>query len=207
MPVSVIKSAPNGAKKFSNGNVLTPEARFSFPSLFRPTKPKNAKPEQKEKYGVTLLFKKGEDLTILKEAVVEVLTEKFGTKDKWPKNIRLPFRDQGDREYEGYEAGATFIGALSTQKPGVVNARNEYIEDESQVYPGCYGRATLRPFWYDNSGNKGVSFGLQNVQKTRDGEALGGRMRAEDEFDAVAGDPMSGGAAAGGDDPLADMAN
>lgn len=205
MAVSILKTTPNGAKVFSNGNVLTPEARFSFPSVFEATKPKGAPPEQKAKFGVTLLFKKDEDLSLMKEAVVNVLTEKFGAKDKWPKNIRLPFRDQGDKEYEGYEKGNTFIAALSTRKPGVVNAKAEYIDDESQVYPGCWGRCTVRAFWYEASGNKGVSFGLQNVQKTRDGESLGGRMRAEDEFDAVAGsDPMSGGAA--GDDPLADMA-
>lgn len=204
MAVTTIKSTPNGTKLFSNGNVLTPEARFSFPSLFTATKPKGSPAEQKPKFGVTMLFKKGEDLTILKEAVVGVLTEKFGEKDKWPKKLRLPFRDQGEKEYAGYEAGAIFVTALSSQKPGVVNAKNEYIDDESQVYPGCYGRCTIRAFYYDNSGNKGVSFGLQNAQKTRDGESLGGRMRAEDEFDQVAGDPMGSDGKAG-DDPLAGM--
>lgn len=206
MAATVLKSTPNGAKMFSNGNILTPEARFSFPAFFTATKPKGAPPEQKAKFGGTLLFKKDEDLSLLKEAVVAVLTEKFGAKDKWPKNIRLPFRDQGDKEHEGYEKGAIFITCLSTRKPGVVNHKAEYIDDETLVYPGCYGRCTVRAFWYEASGNKGVSFGLQNVQKTRDGESLGSRMRAEDEFDAVAGSDPMGGGAAGGDDPLADMA-
>ena len=43
----------------------------------------------------------------------------------------------------------------------------------------------LRPFTYDTNGSKGVSFGLQNLQKLRDGERIDGRMRPEDEFEAI----------------------
>ena len=43
----------------------------------------------------------------------------------------------------------------------------------------------LRPFSYDINGSRGVSFALQNVQKLRDGERIDGRLRPEDEFDAI----------------------
>lgn len=204
MPVEVKEKTPNGAALLSNGNVVTPVARVSFPNLFTPRAQKN-QPDGKKKYSVALLFKKDEDLTILKKAAAAVLADKFGAdREKWPKKLKLPFLDQGEQEYEGYEKGCQFIRCNSDQKPGVVNGRNEPISDESTVYPGCYGRATVRAFYYDNSGNKGVSFGLQNFQKTGDGEPLGGRMKAEDEFTPVDGDDPFAGKAAG-DDPLAGM--
>lgn len=204
MPVEVKEKTPNGAALLSNGNVVTPVARVSFPNLFRPRK-QGKDANAKEKYSVSLLFKKDEDLTVLKKAVAAVLADKFGSdKEKWPKKLKLPFLDQGEQEYEGYEKGCLFIRCNSDQKPGVVNGRNQYVTDEAEVYPGCYGRATVRAFYYDNSGNKGVSFGLQNFQKTGDGEPLGGRMKAEDEFTPVDGDdPFADKPAA--EDPLAGM--
>ena len=33
--------------------------------------------------------------------------------------------------------------------------------------------------------DKGIAAGLGNIQKLRDGESLGGRTNAEDDFDAV----------------------
>ena len=102
--------------------------------------------------------------------------------NKPPKNLRSPFRDQGDRELEGYVEGCVFINASSLQKPGLVDRQRQDIIDETEFYPGCYARATLRAFAYDNNGNKGVAFGLNNVQKLRDGDPLGGRTRAQDDF-------------------------
>jgi hypothetical protein len=45
-------------------------------------------------------------------------------------------------------------------------------------------RASLRAFAYDTNGNKGVSFGLNNIQKLGEGQRLDGRKAATDEFDA-----------------------
>ena len=59
------------------------------------------------------------------------------------------------------------------------------IEDSTRVYSGCYARVSLNMFPYDAAGNKGVSAGLNNVQFLRDGESLGGRSRAADDFDAL----------------------
>jgi len=59
------------------------------------------------------------------------------------------------------------------------------ILDETEVYSGCYGRASVNFFPYSHKGNRGVACGLNNVQKLADGESLGGRSRAEDDFDAV----------------------
>ena len=38
---------------------------------------------------------------------------------------------------------------------------------------------------FNSTGNRGVAAGLGNIQKLKDGEPLGGRVRAEDEFGTV----------------------
>lgn len=165
-------------------NVMTPEFRVSFPNVFRPGKAlqEGAKP----KYSLTMLFPKGADLSKLKAAAKGAAVDKWGADEKkWPKNLRLPFRDQGEKEFEGYEEGAIFINATSSNKPGLVDSQVQDIIEEHEFYPGCYARATVRAFAYDQAGNRGISFGLQNVQKTKDGEPLGGRTRPSDDFEAV----------------------
>lgn len=161
--------------------VMTPEFRVSFPAVFKPRVQQNDDGSPgTPKYELTMLFAKGADLSKLKAAAQEAVREKWG--DKPPKNLRSPFRDQGDKELEGYEAGAFFIRATSIQKPGLVDRWREDIIDETEVYAGCYARATLRAFTYEKKGNKGVAFGLNNIQKLRDGDPLGGRTRAQDDF-------------------------
>jgi hypothetical protein len=59
------------------------------------------------------------------------------------------------------------------------------ILDSSEVYSGCYARVSINAFAYNTNGNRGISFGLNHVQKTRDGDFLGGRTRAEDDFEAL----------------------
>lgn len=175
-------------------NVLTPEFRVSYPYVFRTSKPMQEGGEPK--YSVTMLFPKGADLSKLKKAAEQAAIDKWG-KDKIPKGMRSPFRDQGEKESEGYEAGAFFITATSRQRPQLVDAQVNDILDETQFYAGCYARATVRAFAYDKAGNRGVSFGLQNIQKLRDGESLSGRMKAQDEFEPVADAEVSAGGDAG----------
>ena len=166
-------------------NVITPEFRVSFANVFRPAKPMQAGAEAK--YGLTMLFPKGADLSALKKAAQDAVVEKWGADQaKWPKNLRNPFRDQGERDYEGFEEGAVFINATSKQRPGLVDAKVQDIIEEHQFYSGCYARASVRAFAYDQAGNRGVAFGLQNVQKLRDGDPLGGRSRPSDDFEPVA---------------------
>ena len=181
------------SEKLDIPNVMTPKFRVSFPAVFRPGKAVD--PTKPPKYGITMLFDKGADLSPLMNAMVDFMTKKFGpNKDTWPKLSRNPFRDQGEKTFEGYVAGAKFINASSNTKPGLVDASNNDIINEADFYPGCYARATVRPFWYDTRGNKGVAFGLQNIQKLGDGEPLGGRVAASKEFEPVA--PANGGGSA-----------
>ena len=171
---------------------LTPEFRVSFPYIMtgqEKDQVKNGVVEKVVKYSVTMLFPKDADLTVLATLVNNVMVEKFGPdKTKWPK-IRKPFRDQGEKadKYKGYEAGAVFATATSNQKPGVLDVTGKRIVEPSEFYAGCYAVATVRAFYYKNTGNEGVAFGLSNIMKTRDGENIGGRASAEDEFKAIVG--------------------
>lgn len=205
MPVTTVKSTPNGCKLLSNGNVLTPEGRFSYASLFHARLPRDAQPGAKAKYQCTILFKPNEDLSILVDEYKRVLSEKFGTDPaKWPKKLKNPFLKQDDFDGDEYVKGAFMLRCNSIRKPGVVDARAQQIEDEGLVYSGCYGRLTVRAYYYDTAGNKGVAFGLQNAQKTRDGDPLGGTAaNPTDEFDSFGDDPMGGSPASS--DPLAGM--
>lgn len=166
-------------------NTMTPEFRVSYPNVFRA---KHNDLSGKDEYSVVALFKKGEDLALLKKAAEEAIVAKWGEdKTKWPKNLRSPFRDQGERDGAGYEEGAVFINLKSANKPGLVDSKCDDIIDDAEFYAGCWARATVRAYAYDQKGNRGVSFGLQNIQKLRDDAPIGGsRVPASQEFEAVA---------------------
>ena len=59
------------------------------------------------------------------------------------------------------------------------------IIDQSEVYSGCYGRISVTFYGYNSNGNRGIAAGLGNIQKLKDGEPLGGRNSATDDFSTV----------------------
>lgn len=94
-------------------------------------------------------------------------------------------------------AGKIVIRASSVQKPGIVDGNVKPILDEAEIYSGIRVIATLNPFWYDTDGNRGVSFGLNNIQKIGDGPKLfegGGYSRPEDDFKPIGDGAISGAA-------------
>ena len=171
--------------------VMTPEFRVSFPSVFKATA-FNDKSEPK--YKLVMLFPKSDKLKELKALAQKAVAERWPDKAKRPKNLKHPFRD-GDEEkpdLDGYP-DHIFISASSKMKPGVVDQNVQPIISEEEFYAGCYARATLTAYAYSQGNNHGVAFGLQNVQKLRDGEEFSGRAKAEEEFDAVDIGPETGG--------------
>lgn len=97
--------------------------------------------------------------------------------------IKTPLRD-GDKERPGDEAykDSYFINANSATAPGIVDADRQQIIDRSEVYSGVYGRASINLYAFTSNGNRGIACGLNNLQKIRDGEPLGGKSRTEDDF-------------------------
>lgn len=186
----------------ASGNVTTPLARASYAHVFKPQAPMKDNPNATPKYSLTLLFPLEADLTLLKKMAHEAIVKKWGADEtKWPRNgegvltLRSPFRDQGEKAAAGYVKGAKFINVSSEQKPQLLDALGRPIDDESMFYSGCWCWVTVNAYAYDKAGNKGVAFGLQNVQKLADDEPLSGRARAESEFAPVA---VPGAAAAAG---------
>lgn len=160
--------------------VKTPKFRVSFPQVFEPKSFNNGEP----KFSVAMLFDSQADLTEMKRILKEAAHEKWGT--KLPSSLRNAFRDGVEKkELQGYGEGITFATASSKQKPGLVDQAVKPIMDRGEFYAGCYARATVTAFAYDQQGNKGVSFGLHNIQKVEDGERFDGRTNAEDDFEAV----------------------
>ncbi len=175
--------------------VTTIAFRASYPNLFKPRKNEL---NGKDEYSVVALFPKGADLSGLKKAIQAAAEKKWGKdQKKWPKPLKTPLRDQAERGKEdddtgktvypdGYEPGAFFLNLKSTVAPGVVDGQLQPIIDESEIYPGVWLRANINAFAYDQKGNRGISFGLNHIQKVKDGESLGGgRGRAQDAFSAV----------------------
>lgn len=168
----------------NNTKVVTGmNTRLSYAHLFEPVSINGGA----EKYSVSVLIPKDDKATIEKiekavDAAIEEGIAKFGGKKPNKGAIKLPLRD-GDieRDDEAYK-GHYFVNANSLTAPQVVDTQLNPILDKSKVYSGCYGRVSLSFYAFNSNGNKGVACGLNNVQKVRDGEPLGGRTTAADDF-------------------------
>ena len=140
-----------------------------------------------ERYSVSVLIPKDDKETVKAindaiDAAIEEGIAKFGGKKPNKTTIKLPLRDgDTEREDEAY-AGHWFINANSKTAPQIVDKAVKPILDRDEVYSGCYARVSLNFYAFNSNGNKGIACGLGNIQKIRDGESLGGRSSATDDF-------------------------
>jgi hypothetical protein len=143
------------------------------------------------KFSVSLIISKDDTATVNKiKAAIQAAYEEGQSKLKGSGKtvpalsvLKTPMRD-GDLERpddEAYE-NCYFINANSAAAPGVVDADRQPILDRSEVYSGVYGRASINFYAFNSNGNKGIACGLNNLQKIKDGDPLGGKSRAEDDF-------------------------
>ena len=171
-----------------NNTKVIISARASYLHAFEPDSINGSDP----KYSVSLIIdKKDTDLIAKIKKAVEQAKE--DGKSKWggkiPTNLKLPLRDGDlDRPEDEAYAESYFINANSKQAPQVVDRNVQPILNQSELYSGCYIRASVTFYAYNSNGNKGIAAGLGNIQKVRDGEPLGSRVNAKDEFDAVDGE-------------------
>lgn len=183
---------------------ITPKFRVSFPNLFEA---RRANPESKPKFSVVGLFTDDPEVPSgsisyaeMQKIAIQVALDKFGNTEDTKKKIKsgkikMPFRKNDEDKYpEEYPTYITF-STDEKYRPGVVDrfkgpdGKNpRVITDAADVYPGCFGRASVTAFAYDTAGNKGVSFGLNNFQKLGEGERLDNRVAAQNQFEAVGGD-------------------
>jgi len=174
--------------------VVTPYATISFPTLFTP-KPRAEGGEPV--FSCALLFdeaaQKSKEYKAMQDACVTAFKEKFGASVPL-KGANFPFKDASEKadKYVGYEEGVMYINPWSKQKPGIVNARLQDVLLPEEVYAGQIVRAQLTPFAWTNSGKKGVSFGLNNIQIVKhDAPRIDGKIAANKAFDAIDGDDDS----------------
>ena len=161
--------------------------RWSYANVWEPKAMEGGKP----KFSVSLIIPKSDTVTVgkIKSAIEEAYrdgqSKLKGNGKSVPalSSLRTPLRDGDiDRPDDPAYANAYFVNANSTTAPGVVDANRNEILDKSEVYSGCYGRASISFYAFNANGNKGIACGLNNLQKIKDGEPLGGKASAESDF-------------------------
>jgi hypothetical protein len=167
--------------------IVTGKVRFSYANVWEPQSVNGSEP----KYSVSLIIPKNDKKTLEKvnnaiEAAEKEGVSRFGSKFTSGSNFRRPLRDGDlDKPDDPAYKNSYFINVNSKIKPGIVDKNVETILDQTEFYSGCYGRASISSFPYSINGAKGITFGLNNLQKLEDGEPLGGISRPEDDFEAV----------------------
>jgi hypothetical protein len=161
--------------------------RWSYVNAWEPKSINGGAP----KYSVSLIIPKSDTKTVAKiKAAIEAAYREGEAKLKGNSRsvpsmdaIKLPLRD-GDKERPDDPAYANsyFMNANSNTAPGIVDADCQPILERSEVYSGVYGRASVNFYAFNSNGNRGIACSLNNLQKIRDGEHLGGKSSAEEDF-------------------------
>ena len=177
------------ANKTNSTKVVTGVVRLSYEHVWEPASVNGSNP----KYSVSLIIPKSDTKTIaaINQAIDNAIRDgaaKFGGKIPPKGALKLPLRDgDTEREDEAYR-DAYFINANSTTAPQIVDRSVQPILDRSEVYSGCYARVSINFYAFNSNGNRGIACGLGNIQKVRDGEPLGGKTSAADDFTTVLDD-------------------
>lgn len=176
--------------------VVTGKVRFSYAHIFEPQAPLSG---GDPKYSVTLLIPKSDTVTInkIKEAIAEAretFCKRNGANALPPKPNHTLHDGDGQRDsgedYGPECKGCYVITVSSKNKPVIVDSFKNEITDPSEVYSGCYGRAAINFYGYNQAGKKGVSAGLLSIQKLHDGEPFG-TVGSADDFDDDYQDPTA----------------
>lgn len=196
----------------------SPPVRVSYPQIFTP---KTFQAGQTPRFSIVLMIDKTnkEQMDFMKglyKDATEVLNEKWPDPNTRP---RIPltghdsslFKD-GDiacnkqgiplKEKNPEYAGHYIIRAGTTTKPVVVNRSRAPISDANEVYGGCWCNVNINTYSFNQQQNKGVTIGLNGVQKWKDDESFGsGRPAVDEMFDAgTENDPANY-----GDNPFSGM--
>ena len=175
--------------------ITTGKVRFSYVNLFTPKSPMGG---GDPKYSVTLLIPKSDTATLNKiKAACEEAKAKYmerGNGKKLPANLKTSLHDGDGERPNGGEFGQECKGCYvltvsSKNKPTIVNADKTPLTEPSDLWSGCYGRAVINFYVYDNAGNKGITAGLNGIMKLYDGEPLGGAVVTDKDWDDGWEDP------------------
>ena len=168
--------------------VITGRVRLSYCHVFEP----QIGEDGKAKYSTAIIIPKKDTKTLdaIQKAVEQA--KKAGA-SKWggkiPPRLKEPLRD-GDLERPDDEAyrDSYFMNCSCNTRPGIIDINRRPIIDSTEIYSGCYAFASITFYAFDVSGNRGIACGLNNLMKCADGEPLGGRAKAEDDFAGIGND-------------------
>lgn len=172
------------AKRSNPTKVITGVARLSYANVWEPKSINGGK----EKYSVSVIIPKSDTKTLdaihaAVDAAIEEGKGKFGGKVPNKAALKLPLRDGDiDRPDDEAYADSYFVNANSFTAPQVVDKDVNPIMERSEIYSGVYGRVSVNFYAFNSNGNKGIACGLGNIQKIKDGEPLGGRTNATEDF-------------------------
>lgn len=169
--------------------VVTGRVRLSYVHVFTPKPGLNG---GEPKFSVTILLPKSDIATKQRiDAAIQAAVQ-AGVASKWngarPPQVAIPIHDgDGIRPSDGMPFGDECKGhwvftASSKQPPQIVDLSLNPIINQTDVYSGIYARVSINFFPYAAGGKKGIGCGLRNIQKLEDGEPLGGRTSAADDF-------------------------
>lgn len=163
--------------------VVTGIVRLSYANVWEAKSINGGSP----KFSVSLIIPKSDTKTISAinaavDAAIEEGKGKFGGKIPNKAALKLPLRDgDTERDDEAYR-DSYFVNANSTAAPQIVDCSVQPILERSEVYSGVYARVSVNFYAFNSNGNRGIACGLGNIQKVKDGEPLGGKTSASDDF-------------------------
>lgn len=176
-------------------HIVLTDVRLSYTHL---AEPYASQPGQDPKYSATILVPKSSNQKAKIDAAVAAAAqrarEKYG--QTFPPQPKVSVHDgDGVRPSDGRPFGEECRGcwvftASNKNRPNVVDLALQPILDATEIYSGMYANVGVTFFGYNAPQNKGIGVALDNVQKTRDGEPLGGvRASAADDFADVSAAP------------------
>ena len=174
----------NAGNRVNPTKVVTGVVRLSYANVWEPKSINGGA----EKYSVSLIIQKADTKTLgaIQKAIDAAIDEgrgKFGGKVPSKATLKLPLRD-GDVDRPDDEAytNCYFVNANSSSAPEIVDKSLNSVLNRSEVYSGVYARVSINFYAFNSNGNRGIACGLGNIQKVRDGEPLGGKTSAADDF-------------------------
>ena len=186
MTMSNPTNKENIGMKVNPTKVVTGVVRLSYANVWEPKSINGGA----EKYSVSLIIPKSDTKTIAAinaavDAAIEEGRGKFGGKIPNKAALKLPLRDGDiDRPDDEAYANSYFINANSASAPEIVGKDLNPVMSRSEVYSGVYARVSMNFYAFNSNGNRGIACGLGNIQKIRDGEPLGGKSSAADDFNS-----------------------
>ena len=177
----------------------TPVFRVHYPNVFTPRAQKEG---QAAKYSVMAIWTPADFSAVdkkrwkeLKAAMNAASEKRFGKVMKdLPRTFKLGLRDGAEKEdIEACGPGTIFANLTTKNAPGIIGPDGLKLSleegNDDEFYAGCYARATVNIYTYDNEG-KGLALGLNNLMKVKDGEVIeiGAQRNARDDFADDVGD-------------------